>query len=1131
MSSAPQNDALNQLQRYKKLLVFGGGLVTTIMMLFAFTLAALSAVRGQVAAERQNFLVDRNLVMSEVNSSEALFRSALVSAELAWQDADQVDLELITRFRSQGYAFVPLPMSTAQPPLLFDMPGKSLTHDERRRYLGLTAQLGRVSAVNSLVRGQQASRYFYGARHNIAGILSAPLPPQAAMAGTSAGRAHLIADLGDGLDGLAGIHAGEQPDNRRPVSWMLPAISPLTGKMAIRIAAPVFSDGSPFAILVTEYDPEILTAPLTVGGFDGTYMVVSEKGEIVASTAWNEQAPALIDRVRALGVAGATGSMQRETWRDGVFTIADRLGDTGWVLVYVFTWRDVVAGIGKQIGIGAVLTLATLAVVWGFLIYLKQRVFRPAIERSRRVFESEHLSRMLVETAPVGLGLIAVESGKALLRSPTMIDAAARVVVPTETLSAELVRRHRERGGATGTNGMLHEELTLPTREGGAMDLSVSVVPARYQGQDVLVTAFTDVTAGKRLERQLRDAKQAADSANAAKSAFLAAMSHEIRTPLNAIMGNLELLSRSQLDALQRDRLTTIRASADGLLEVVSDVLDFSRSEAGEMRLERIAFDAQEVASRALLMFGPLARAKGVRLSGVFGTSPVLPMQGDPTRLGQVMNNLLANAIKFTAYGEVTLRLSVEAGVDDQDAMLTIEVEDSGIGMSSEQQALLFQAFSQTDATINRRFGGTGLGLALCARLIDAMGGTIAVRSEPGQGSCFTARVPLGESEGESDMPRFAGERILFVAAADAWHTYAVAALEAWGLQVQAYRHPAQLHPAMLNEADALILCGERDTWHADDESGLLAESSWVIDSSTEGPAYPVAVEPVVRVSSYSLKGLVAALRYTLQGEALQACDETQQVLSSRRLKVLIAEDNAVNRQLFEEQLRMLGCETRAAEDGRHALDWLSRERFDVLLTDLSMPVLDGYALAREAQVHWPEMPIVAATASATLEVRTWCEATGMARVVTKPLQLDELSAVLSEVTGVPRVVIEADGSEPRRDGMLGGRAVPEQTRETFRKSCEASLRVIRAAHNDGDATRLLAELHSLRGALAVFGHDALADQCARLEMTISKDGVQVAQKMIETLGARLRTDVLTDTKTLREVLAEVSESECPEVG
>ncbi|MGF6374368.1 hypothetical protein OKW40_007184 [Paraburkholderia sp. RAU6.4a] len=134
-------------------------------------------------------------------------------------------------------------------------------------------------------------------------------------------------------------------------------------------------------------------------------------------------------------------------------------------------------------------------------------------------------------------------------------------------------------------------------------------------------------------------------------------MSHEIRTPLNAIMGNLELLSRSQLDALQRDRLTTIRASADGLLEVVSDVLDFSRSEAGEMRLERIAFDAQEVASRALLMFGPLARAKGVRLSGVFGTSPVLPMQGDPTRLGQVMNNLLANAIKFTAYGEVTLRL------------------------------------------------------------------------------------------------------------------------------------------------------------------------------------------------------------------------------------------------------------------------------------------------------------------------------------------------------------------------------------------------------------------------------------------------------------------------------------------
>ncbi|WP_322013503.1 ATP-binding protein [Paraburkholderia sp. J12] len=1096
MSSSTQNEVLRQLHRYKRWLIFGGGVVTTLMMLFAFAVVAWSTFVEHLADERQAFLVGRNLVMDEINSSEQLFRSALVAGQLACRDEDHVDPAFIERFGRKGYAFVPQSSSMSVQPLLLGMHGNPPADNLLRRYVGLAARLGSVSAVNTLLRGKAANRYFIGTGHDLAGILSAPQSSRELTTGPRAGRERLIATLGSGLDNLRVLYPGERADRRPPVTWIQPTMSPLTGKPAIRLAAPVLCDGAQVATLVTEYAPEVLTSPLSVDRFDGTYMVITGTGEIVASTAGQAVDPALAERMQVAAIAAAISSQHRVIAHDGAFTISDRLGDTGWILVYAITWRDVISSIGFQVGVGAAMTIVTATVMWIFLIYFRLRIFRPVLERSRRVFESEHLSRTLIETAPVGLALIAVESGKPLLRSPAMVDATTRVDMSVRTLAEELVRRYRQRQGTPGASSLAHEDWSLPTPDGGSMDFSVSVVPARYQGQDVLVTAFTDVTAEKQLERRLREAKQMADSANAAKSAFLAAMSHEIRTPLNAILGNLELLSHSQLDALQRDRLKTVQTASQGLLSTVSDVLDFSKIEAGEMTLEHIAFDAHEVVARALTMFGPVARAKGIRLSGTFGTALTQPMQGDPTRLGQVMNNLLSNAIKFTEHGEVRLRLSVEAAVSAAADQLVIEVQDSGVGMSPEQHASLFRAFSQADTTINRRFGGTGLGLALSARLIDAMGGTIAVRSAPGEGSVFTVWVPLGKTARgvRVDMPRFAGERVLLLAHADAWHAYAVAALQAWGLTVRAYRHPAQIDLATLEGADTLILCGERDTWHEDDERRLVEEAAWTIDCNSEGPARPVATGGEVSVSCYGLKGLATALRYTLKGEPLETGEETRRVFL-RTLKVLVAEDNAVNQRLFKEQFKVLGCETHLAEDGQRALECLERERFDVLVTDLAMPLMDGYALASEARSRWPEMPVVAATADATPGERARCAAAGIMRVVNKPLQLADLVATLSAVTGVPGAAVETGTSGGRRTGMLGGRALPAHMLEAFLKSREGSLAAIDAAYDTGNEAEVLAQLHSLRGALNVFGYEELADQQAELEARIKRDGLDAVAK------------------------------------
>ncbi|WP_081716065.1 hybrid sensor histidine kinase/response regulator [Paraburkholderia mimosarum] len=1096
MSSRPQSEVLGQLHRYKQWLIFGGGVVISLMILFAFGVVIWSTVAEHLADERQAFLVGRNLVMDEIKSSESLFRSTLVAGELAWREENHIDPALVERFGTNGYAFVLQSSSASLSPVLLGIHGKLPQDELLRRYVGLTARMGRVSAVNALLRGKEANRYFIAKERNLAGILTAPQSSRELMTGASGGRKRLIEALGSGLDELSVLRPEEQADARRPITWMAPTISPLTGKMAIRLAAPVLDEGAQVATLVTEYAPEVLTSPLSVDTLDGIYMVIGQNGAIVASTAGEAVDPALVQRMQVAAMVTSIGHRKIEIAHDGVFTISDRLGDTGWVLVYAITWRDVLASIGREATIGAAATIATLSVMWIFLIYFKLRMYRPVLERSRRVFESEHLSRTLIETVPVGLALIAVESGEPLLRSPAMIGAAARLAMPEETLTAELVRRYRQREGTPGANSLVHEDWSLPAHDGATMDFSVSAAPARYQGQDVLVTAFTDVTAQRQIERRLREAKLAADSANAAKSAFLAAMSHEIRTPLNAIIGNLELLSCSPLAALQRDRLKTVRQSSQGLLAIVSDVLDFSKIEAGEMTLEHLAFDAHEVATRALAMFGPVARAKGLTLSGAFGPALTQPMQGDPTRLGQVMNNLLSNAIKFTERGEVTLRMSVEAVDSVQGGQLVIEVEDSGVGMSLGQQALLFRAFSQADATINRRFGGTGLGLALCARLIDAMGGSIAVRSAPGEGSVFTVRLPLGGHAWDAapDMPRFAGERVLFLARADVWHTYAVAALEAWGLSVQACHDPAQIDQAMLEEAQTLIICGEHDTWHTDDERRLAEEAAWIIDCGVDGPACPVAAGGQVKVSCYGLKGLAAALRYTLEGEPLAAGEDVQRVFS-RRLKVLVAEDNAVNRRLFEEQFSLLGCETHLAEDGQGALECLQRERFDVLVTDLALPVLDGYALASEARLRWPEMPVVAATANATPEERARCEAAGVARVVIKPLQLADLAVTLSAVTGVPGVVAGAGASGVARAGMLGGRPLPAQMLKALLASRETSRMEIEAAYDAGDAAAVLAQLHSMRGALSVLGYGELAARHAELDARIRRDGLGAVGK------------------------------------
>ncbi|MDR8047992.1 hybrid sensor histidine kinase/response regulator [Burkholderia cenocepacia] len=1080
-----RQSTLVQLRRYQRLLTYGAGAAITVLLLLGFALMMTSIARSVLQNHQQDFIAEHSLVMSEIDAREAALRHAVISAQLAWHDGSTVDARAVERFRANGGTMTlrSRRSSTPQPAFVSGHPGA--TDAELQRYLGLAMQMAHSTTVSALLRDTIQIGYYYSARRDFAALFPAPEPYDVYTQSMLGDRDALMRVLDTGLERKALASSTDSPR----VEWLRPAVNLLHGRQVLRVAA-VARDGSgaPFAVLVSEYDPQGLLSPLTVGRFGGTFLIVADDRSVVAS--YTQQPTghdlALVERVRHSPEAMLPEHRLRALYSDGpfgIFTITDRLGDTGWHLVYAFSWTDVVCAIRVELLAAGIATAALIAALWSVLLLIARRKLAPAYAQSQRVFDSEQLSRVLIETAPVGLGLIARADSQLLLASPLMDEITGRARLPGGTLPSELVRLHRAYDAET----VAHNELPVVMDDGSCVDLAVSTVPARYEGQPVLIAAFVDVTAQKQVEQQLRQAKQAADKANAAKSIFLATMSHEIRTPLNAFLGNLELLSHSPLDTKQQDRLATIRAASDSLLSIINDVLDFSKIEAGELAFERQTFLVFDVLDRSLAMFGPAARAKELTLRVRVHCAVDQTMRGDPGRLGQILNNLLGNAIKFTERGSVTVDVVVAAG------RIALAVRDTGIGMTPTQQAVLFEPFVQADATISRRFGGTGLGLALCRRLTEAMGGTIGVESRPGGGSRFSVRLPLGEPV-QPPARVFGGVRgpAVIVAADRESRADIGRHLRTWGLDVRLFASPSQVDSSTLNAARVVLLIDAdgRPAWSADDENRLVETGKRIVVVGAAGPWQPVRAGRLVEVTGDSMRVLQHALRIVLldETEPGSRVQRGSRLVLARRLDVLVAEDNPVNRGLFAEQLALLGCDAVVVESGGAALAALALRRWDVLLTDLNMPGMDGYTLAARTRALYPALPIVAVTAQAPLDDHVRCTAAGIKHVVTKPLSLDGLRTVLQAVVDdapapapAPAPVAIAPACDVPPSDPLAGRALPASLVDLFRETSETSLSAIRAAMRAGATERALAELHLLMGALGVFRAGTLAHRIAAL--------------------------------------------------
>src|SRR5271170_2844800 len=731
-----------------------------------------------------------------------------------------------------------------------------------------------------------------------------------------------------------------------------------------------------------------------------------------------------------------------------------RFGSTGVstsvIVIAVLAVWGATHGRGPFIGSGPLHGVLSLQL---FLLFAAApfMVLAAVVEEQKQ--SSEQLFRSIFENAQLGIGLFKINSQEHVSNHAlhemlgyteeelSRLGQWDEIVPPEERISC--ARRYAEL--IQGKRDTDEYDQRFIRRDG-----RIVLANSRFnllrdaEGKPQYVVALTeDITVRKRAEADLLTAKEEAVAATQAKSDFLSNMSHEIRTPMNAILGMTHLALKTELTPKQRDYLTKIKGAAQALLGIINDILDFSKIEAGKLDVETIEFFLDQVLDNLSSVVSQKAQDKNLEFL-IAAQHDIPPsLIGDPLRLGQILINLVNNAVKFTDQGEVVVTVTLEERVSER-VKLKISVRDSGIGMTPEQTARLFQAFSQADTSTSRKYGGTGLGLSISKRLVELMGGEVWVESKYGLGSTFlfTAWFGTGSSEPERKrfIPDLAGVRALVIDDNTQAREILVDAVRVFGLRVESGSSGEdavrEIAAADSQDPYRLVLMD----WHLPGMDGL--EGSRIIKCDNRLRHIP----KIVMVAAFGREDIrVKAEKIGIDGFLLKPvnssllCDalldlfnvagleeyrsrvtkEDAHIRGASGIRILLVEDNEMNQQVAKELLQSAGAIVTIANHGGEAVKMLTAEDqgppFDVVFMDLQMPEMDGYTAARRirAQPRLEGLPIIAMTAHAFVEERQRCLDAGMNDHVSKPIDPDALFSTLLR------------WAKPRREHAVEPQATP----------------------------------------------------------------------------------------------------------